>query len=228
MPADTIQVSQTKVYIVRHAETEHNKQKIIQGHLDIILNSEGERQADLVATALKDIPFDVAYSSNLMRATDTAKRILVNHSGVEVQTHMAIRERYMGDLQGRVWEKDGGQILKKSKGEMVEPESPQSVRERAVKWWNETIVGTTASYVLIVSHAAWIRVLVQGLLEDRSISAGLGVTVGRCLNTGVSIVSIPRGEKGGGELLQYGNIAHLREVDLLHAAEENGDEKGIP
>jgi hypothetical protein len=93
MSTDTIRVSQTRVYIVRHGETEENKQKIIQGHLDTILNSEGERQADLVAKALKDISFDVAYSSNLKRATDTAKRILVHHSGVEVQTHIAIRER---------------------------------------------------------------------------------------------------------------------------------------
>ena len=93
MPTDTIRVSQTRVYIVRHGETEDNKQKIIQGQLDTILNSEGEQQADLVAKALKDIPFDVAYSSNLKRATDTAKRILVHHPGVEVQTHIAIRER---------------------------------------------------------------------------------------------------------------------------------------
>jgi len=119
--------------------------------------------------------------------------------------------------------------VKKGKEEIVEPESPQSVKERAVKWWNETILGTTASYVLIVSHGAWIRLLVQGLLEDNSIRAGLGVTVGRCLNTGVSIVSIPRAERGRGELLQYGNIGHLREVDDvdIHVAEENGDEKGI-
>ena len=146
----------------------------------------------------------------------------------------------MGDFQGRNWEKDRGQILKKRKEDIVEPESPQSVKERAVKWWNETIVGTgtetettatAASYVLVVSHAAWIRMLVQGLLEDGSIHAGLGVTVGRCLNTGVSIVTIPRAEAEGrrGELLQYGNIAHLlREVDThVHIAEENGDEKGI-
>ena len=98
MPADTIRVSQTRIYIVRHAETEENKQKIIQGHLDTILNSEGERQADLVSKALKDIPFDVAYSSNLKRAKDTAKRILVHHSGVEVQTHIAIRERVRSKL----------------------------------------------------------------------------------------------------------------------------------
>jgi hypothetical protein len=99
MSTDTIQVSQTRVYIVRHAETEENEQKIIQGHLDTILNSEGERQADLLAKALKDIPFDVAYSSDLKRATDTAKRILVHHSGVKVQTHIAIRERVRRGLR---------------------------------------------------------------------------------------------------------------------------------
>jgi broad specificity phosphatase PhoE len=133
----------------------------------------------------------------------------------------------MGDFQGHVWEKGAALIVKKGKRkETQEPESPQSVKERAIKWWNETIVGTTATYVLIVSHGAWIRLLVQGLLEDRSIHAGHGVTVGRCLNTGVSVVKLPR-ERGRGELLQYGNIAHLREMDVDAAAEENGDERGI-
>jgi broad specificity phosphatase PhoE len=211
---------------VRHGQTEENKQKIIQGQLDTILNSEGERQADLVAKTLKDIPFDVCYSSDLQRAADTAKRILSHHPGVELQTHIAVRERYMGDLQGHVWEKGVGHIVKNGeRKEIQEPESPQSVKERAMKWWNETIVGTTASYVLIVSHGAWIRLLVQGLLEDRSIHAGHRVTVGRCLNTGVSVVKIPR-ERGRGQLLQYGNIAHLREMDV-DVAEENGDESGI-
>ena len=93
MTLDTIRSSHTSVYILRHGQTEENKQKIIQGQLDTALNSEGERQADLVAKALKDIPFDVCYSSDLQRATDTAKRILVHHSGVEVQTHIAVRER---------------------------------------------------------------------------------------------------------------------------------------
>lgn len=82
-----------RVYIVRHGETEENKQKIIQGQLDTALNSEGERQADLVAEALRDVPFDVSYSSDLRRAADTAKRILAHHSGVELQTPTAVRER---------------------------------------------------------------------------------------------------------------------------------------
>jgi phosphohistidine phosphatase SixA len=86
-----------RVYIIRHGETEENKQKIIQGHLDTLLNSKGERQANLVAVALKDVPFDVCYSSDLRRAVDTAKRILIHHSNVELQTQEAVREQVCQD-----------------------------------------------------------------------------------------------------------------------------------
>jgi broad specificity phosphatase PhoE len=85
-------------------------------------------------------------------------------------------------------------------------------------------IGTTASCVLVVSHGAWIRLLVQGLLDHKAIRAERGVKVGRCLNAGVSVVEIPR-EGGRGKLLQYGNIAHLQgEVDVV---ESNADEGGI-
>ena len=82
-----------RVYIIRHGETEENRKKIIQGQLDTRLNSEGERQADLAAKALKDVPFDICYSSDLQRAADTAERILVYHPGLEVRTKTALRER---------------------------------------------------------------------------------------------------------------------------------------
>ena len=82
-----------RIYVVRHGETEENKQKIIQGQLDTQLNSEGEKQADLVAKALRDIPFDVCYSSDLKRAASTAERILAHHSGVKLETLPALRER---------------------------------------------------------------------------------------------------------------------------------------
>jgi probable phosphoglycerate mutase len=82
-----------RIYIVRHGETEENKQKIIQGQLDTQLNLEGEKQADLVAKALRDIPFDVCYSSDLRRTACTAERILVYHSGVRLEKVPALRER---------------------------------------------------------------------------------------------------------------------------------------
>ena len=82
-----------RIYIVRHEGAAENNQKIVQGHLDTRLNSEGERQSDLVAKALKDVPFDTCYSSDLQRAVETAKRVLVHHSGVELQTQLGVRER---------------------------------------------------------------------------------------------------------------------------------------
>ncbi|KAI0306421.1 phosphoglycerate mutase-like protein [Multifurca ochricompacta] len=201
-----------QVYIVRHGETEENRRKIIQGQLDTPLNLEGEKQADLVARALKDVPFNTCYSSDLRRAASTAERILVHHPKVKLQREIALRERYMGDLQGRVWGDFQGLITDKGdrkEREIREPESPEAVMKRAMTWWNETVVGTNASFILVVSHGAWIRLLVQGLLGDKAIRAVHGITVGRCLNTGVSVIEIPRVVKGRGNLLQFGNVMHL-------------------
>ena len=134
----------------------------------------------------------------------------------------------MGIFQGHEWGKGKALISSENEEKKVvvdDPESPEAVKKRAMAWWNETIVGTTASYVLIVSHGAWIRLLVQGLLDDKAIRAARGVRVGRCLNTGVSIVEIPR-ERGRGRLLQFGNVVHLREAADV-AVEDNADERGI-
>jgi len=211
-----------RIYIVRHGETEENKQKIIQGQLDTQLNSEGEKQADLVAKALRDVPFDICYSSDLKRATSTAERILVHHSGVQLETPPALRERHMGDLEGRVWGQFQGLLSADGEGkEIRHPESPEAVTRRAMEWWNVTIVGTSSKHILIVSHAAWIRLLVQGLLR-KAIRAERGVTVGRCLNTGVTVVEIPR-ERGMGKLLQYGSVMHL----IGDVVEDNADELGV-
>jgi broad specificity phosphatase PhoE len=123
----------------------------------------------------------------------------------------------MGIDQGLVWVKGNGE-----KGEVDGQERSEAVKKRAMAWWNETIVGTAASYALIVSHAAWIRLLLQGLVDDEAIRPALGVQVERSPNTGVSIVEIPR-ERGCGNLLQFGNVGHLREA----AVEGNADERGI-
>jgi bisphosphoglycerate-dependent phosphoglycerate mutase len=66
-----------RVYLVRHGETDANREGIIQGQMDTPLNNRGEQQAKLVGEALRSIPFDTAYSSDLARAS---KVQLTNHS----------------------------------------------------------------------------------------------------------------------------------------------------
>jgi probable phosphoglycerate mutase len=56
------------IHIVRHGETDENKQGILQGQLDTVLNAHGVDQAQRVARALRSISFDVAFSSDLSRA----------------------------------------------------------------------------------------------------------------------------------------------------------------
>lgn len=56
------------LYIVRHGQTDLNKQGIVQGRgRDTDLNDEGRRQAEKFYAAYKDVPFDKIYISELKR-----------------------------------------------------------------------------------------------------------------------------------------------------------------
>jgi len=92
-----------KIYLVRHAETNQNKDGIIQGHLNTALNDEGRRQAKLVAEVLKDVPltFTFTFTSNLDRAKATAEVILKYHLSVEVTEQEELRERFQADHRGK-------------------------------------------------------------------------------------------------------------------------------
>ena len=65
----------TRLCIVRHGETAWNAEHRVQGQLDIPLNNIGLRQAQAVGRALKDERFDAIYSSDLVRARQTAAPI---------------------------------------------------------------------------------------------------------------------------------------------------------
>jgi len=58
-----------QLYIVRHGETAWNKERRIQGQLDVPLNEVGTAQAASVGRALKDVHFIKAFSSDLQRAS---------------------------------------------------------------------------------------------------------------------------------------------------------------
>ena len=57
-----------RVYIVRHGETQENRDGVIQGQRDTFLNANGLEQARMVGDALKDAKLGIAFSSDLSRA----------------------------------------------------------------------------------------------------------------------------------------------------------------
>jgi len=90
-----------KLIITRHGETEENAAGIIQGHLHGKLSNIGISQAKKVALRLKDEKIDFIYSSDLARTSDTAKEIAKFHSTVPIEFVKELREKYLGEWQGK-------------------------------------------------------------------------------------------------------------------------------
>lgn len=88
-----------RVYIVRHGETEWNAQGRIQGHTDIGLSEKGREQARAVARRLTEVPFDVAYSSDLSRTRETAQIVLGERS-IPLHSTPQLREYNKGVFEG--------------------------------------------------------------------------------------------------------------------------------
>ncbi|MDX1977602.1 MAG: histidine phosphatase family protein [Pseudanabaenaceae cyanobacterium bins.68] len=69
-----------RILLVRHGETEWNRQGKFQGQIDVPLNSRGEQQAELAGNFLAYVPIDYAFSSSMARPKQTALKILERHS----------------------------------------------------------------------------------------------------------------------------------------------------
>jgi broad specificity phosphatase PhoE len=89
-----------KIILVRHGETEWNRQHRIQGSAsDNPLNEIGLRQAERLALCLKGETIEAIYSSPLLRAMRTAQTIAEYH-GLEVVPLPSLKEIDMGELEG--------------------------------------------------------------------------------------------------------------------------------
>lgn len=92
-------VSGTRICIVRHGETDWNVEKRIQGHTDVPLNERGRAQALAMAFNAAHHRFQAIYSSDLVRAAETAQ-VLAQREGHEVKFLPQLRERHFGLFQG--------------------------------------------------------------------------------------------------------------------------------
>lgn len=92
-----------KLYLVRHGETVENINQVHQGHSDGTLSKLGVRQSKRLAERLRREKFDAIYSSDLGRASETAKAIAKFHSKTPVHHVKELRERDMADFCGEPW-----------------------------------------------------------------------------------------------------------------------------
>lgn len=137
-----------KVYLIRHGETEYNKQRKLQGKCDIELNEYGRELAKITAEALKNVNFDVVYTSPLKRAKETAQ-IIIGEKKIAVIEEARIQEISFGDYEGLCCQGENFNIPDKSFRNFfdlpeeynVPPngETFEEVIKRTGEFWNELI-----------------------------------------------------------------------------------------
>lgn len=155
--------------LVRHGESHGNVLNIIQGQLDSPLTENGERQAAELAASLRDRTFDLAFSSDLLRARRTTEIVALERQ-LAVNTTILLREHTMGSMEGidkNVYREQNKELLARyeqasdeEKWAMKIPPDSESDEETVVRlmtFLRETAVTYPGKSILVGTHGGVIR-----------------------------------------------------------------------
>ena len=140
------------VFVVRHGQTDWNKQGWIQGRFDVPLNDTGREQATKARDELKDIPFGVCFVSPLSRAKETAEIILEGRDVPMVMDNRLVEMAY-GIYEGTHWMGEEYQMYRRQLAyRYPEGESYFDVAHRAFSFLDEIKQKGYQGNVLLVCH----------------------------------------------------------------------------
>jgi phosphoserine phosphatase len=164
-----------RLLLVRHGETDWNRQGRFQGQIDIPLNETGHQQAQQAADFLQSMPLDFAVTSPMKRPKETAEAILqkhpqialgeepnfceISHGTWEGKLEAEIEQEYPGDLER--WRVEPETV------QMPEGENLQQVWDRAIAAWNIMVQSARAEsngsvrVGLVVAHDATNKVILS-------------------------------------------------------------------
>jgi len=162
----------TRLILVRHGETQYNKEEIFRGTSEVPLNEMGLEQARLLGLALKGESLSAVYTSPQIRAVVTAEEI-AGHHGLSPVAEPRLADMNFGEWQGvplrevkerwpeiyHIWATDpfaakipGGQTLRE-----VETAAMAAVLDMEARHPDETVA--------LISHRLVIKVLLGAALE---------------------------------------------------------------
>ena len=156
----------TKFIFVRHGQSEGNFYGTFLGHTDLPLTELGRKQAEKTAEYLSNKKIDVIYSSDLLRAYQTADPISENHQ-LSIITDTMYREIYAGKWEGMTFDdikKDYSDLFDKWKTSLMNAYCPdgETVKDVMKRVYEETIRLAnlySGQTICVVTHATPIRVL---------------------------------------------------------------------
>jgi broad specificity phosphatase PhoE len=204
----------TEIILARHGETQWNVEEIFRGRIDVELNENGVKQAELLARYLSNLKIDGIYSSPLKRALNTAGAI-AGHHGLEVKIAPGLIDFDYGNWQGlpnrevqdKYKELYIEWISQPDKVRIPGGESLNDVRERALSVVDD-VVARHECTVVLVSHRVVNKVLICALL-------GLDNSHFWNIRQDTCGITIFTHENGRFILAEHNNISYLR---TLHKA----------
>ena len=141
-----------ELYIIRHGQTDHNAKGIVQGKgVNLSLNDRGRKQARAFFEAYKDIPFEIVYSSTLLRTQETIKELYEISWGELEGTHATMESDATFQNLIKKW-KEGDIHAKPAPS----GESPFDLQERQKRFLKH-LLATRHKKILIATHGRFIR-----------------------------------------------------------------------
>lgn len=213
-----------RILLVRHGETDWNRDQRFQGQRDIPLNPTGSEQAQQVAAFLKDVEIDLAISSPLKRSWDTGVTICqAQRDGQPAHPHLEIKPLpdlqeishglWEGKLKSEIQAEFPGQLetwlSDPASVQMPEGENLAQVWERTRQAWQQILEIAEAQgpdvTVLVTAHDAINKAAIC-LLFDLKPTSFWTFKQG---NGGVTVFDYPEGKMGAGILKAANLTAHM-------------------
>lgn len=152
-----------RIYLVRHGETDWNKQQRLQGREDVPLNESGKEQARICGEAIKELSIDLIVTSPLSRAKDTAKIIGTMIGKQEVIVDENLIERDFGEASGMTYrEKNDTYSNRNIPGYEETPLVLKRMQAAMYQYATQYPDGT----ILMVSHGGTMNALLTSVNEQ--------------------------------------------------------------
>jgi len=165
--------TQKTLYIVRHGQTDLNKQGIVQGRgRNTDLNAEGRHQAQLFHEAYKQVRFDKIYISELKRTQQSIQSFI--DDGIPFEKLSGLDELAWGVLEGQLSTPENKAAFMKLMRDWLDGkldskfeggESPNEVKARQLEALEVIMSHPEEKTVLICMHGRAMRLLLCILLN---------------------------------------------------------------
>ena len=209
----------TEIILIRHGETDWNREQVFRGRIDVALNEVGLTQARAVQESLKDTEIDGIYSSPLSRAFETARIVGEKRNG-----EVRVEEGFI-DIDFGAWQGLSHQEVKEGYTDLYaawltqpqvvtfpDGESLKEVSRRSMEGLEEVIKNNPGKTLALVSHRVVLKVLLCTIL-------GLELSHFWYLRQDTCAINRLEHKDGNFFLTLLNDTCHLREVQGASAVD---------